>query len=226
MALFIDKNKRRKSPLTLLCFVLSLLYMVIYGITYALLTEPLYRHVVLGSAATTNLAHAVIMALVGTAVCCLTFLLPDKRVAPGAYVSLTVLLAVFYLTVSMLSHENRAIMLELITLYGFAPVIVGNLAAWPIYWKLQGAHAPVQIKTLREEVREAQKQAAEKAAKKAAKQGSRAARAAAPTPPPPAPTPAETPELFFGPEADRTPGVSHSAEEEAMLFYADEENDD
>lgn len=50
MRLFIDRHNRRKSPLALAAFGAALLYLCVYGVLYALLAEPLYRHVRLSNA--------------------------------------------------------------------------------------------------------------------------------------------------------------------------------
>lgn len=219
MSLFVDKNKRLKSPLVMICFCAALLFMLVYGVVYWFLTEPLYLYLPLGGGTAATVLHAVIMSAVGTAVCCLLFFAPDKRVVPGAYACLAVLLAVFYLAVLLLDAENRGSMLRLITLFGSAPVVIGNAAAWPIYLKIRSAHPAPQNINLRAELRSA----------------AAAAKASAPAPAPtpaPAPEPSEPPaiteeEALFGPEAgggaERT---FRSAQEEAMLFYDDETNDD
>ena len=223
MALFVDQNKRRKSPLVMLCFCVSLLFACVYGILYAVLTEQLYLHVSLGGTAATTALHAVLMAAAGTCVCCLLFLLPDKRIVPGAYLCLAALLLVFYVAVFLLESENRSAMLRLITLFGLAPVLVGNAAAWPIYLKIRGAHpAPQKIKTLREELREAVDAQTQKTPPAPLKTWEKTA----PHPAPPEQTATEE-EALFGPEGGGEPGRAfRSAQEEAMLFYDDEESND
>ena len=41
MSFFIDKHNRRKSPIALAAFGAALLYMVLFGVLYGLLAEPL-----------------------------------------------------------------------------------------------------------------------------------------------------------------------------------------
>ena len=79
MSLFVDKNHRRKSPTAIAGFFATVLFLCVYGVLYALLAEPLYRHVALSSPAATNVAHALIISLAGTALCGLLFLLKEKR---------------------------------------------------------------------------------------------------------------------------------------------------
>ena len=155
MSLFIDKNHRRKSPIAIAGFFATLLDLCVYGVLYALLAEPLYRHLTLPSAAATNAVHTLIIALAGTAVCGLLFLLRDKRVALFGFVGLAVVLAMFYIAAWMLDADQRAAMVQLITLYGAAPALIGNAVAWPVYLKLRKTHPLPAQKTLREEIREA-----------------------------------------------------------------------
>ena len=222
MSFFIDQNTRRKSPIALAAVGAALLYLAVFGIMYALLTEPLYHAVRLESTAATTAVHAILIALAGTAVCCLLFFLPDKRVAPYGFAGLAVVFAMFCAAALMLDEPARGNMLRLIAMFGLAPVLVGNAAAWPIYLKMKRANPALNHrKTIQEELREAmEKEAAKKPPRKA--------------PPPPQPPvepvekePEVTPEeALFGPEAGTgTPPAFRSAQEEAMLFYEDDEEE-
>ena len=233
MSLFIDKQNRRKSPLALAAFGAALLYLGVFALLYAVLAEPLYEHVRLGSPAASTAAHGAIIALAGTAVCCLLFLLEDKRVAPLGFAGLAVVLGMFCAAALMLEGEERGLMLRLIGLYGAAALLVGNAVAWPLYWKLR-PKAPRRRKTVRQELMEA---AAKEAAgpERGPAQRTEAVRPpaqdAAGAPAPGAPE-AEAPppeEALPGPAASGRPGSARSEEEEAMLFYmddGDEESDD
>ena len=68
-------------------------------------------------------------ALVGTAIGSLLFLLRDKRVALFGFVGLAVVLVMFYFAAWMLDTDQRATMVQLITLYGVAPALIGNAVA-------------------------------------------------------------------------------------------------
>ena len=121
MNLFIDKNHRRKSPIAIAGFFATLLDLCIYGVLYTLLAEPLYRQLTLPSTAVTNAVHTLIIALAGTAIGSLLFLLRDKRVALFGFVGLAVVLVMFYFAAWMLDTDQRATMVQLITLYGHLP---------------------------------------------------------------------------------------------------------
>lgn len=201
MSLFVDKFNRRKSPLALAAFGAALLDLLVFALCYAVLAEPLYRAVSLGNQLASTLIHAVVISLIGTAVCCLLFLLPDKRVVPCGFAGLAAVLGMFYAAACLLEPEARGLMMYLITLYGLGPVLVGNAVSWSIYCGLRRSGVePPQRKTISEELRDA-------AAKEAEKRGA----------PPPRP---EEP-----PRTGATESVSRSAQEEAMLLYEDDDEE-
>lgn len=217
MNLFVDKNKRRKSPISLVAFVTALGYCLLFGALYALLAEPLYYSIALPSLFLTNAAHSLIVAVIGTTICCLLFLLKDKRVAPYGFAGLFVVLCMFYAASTMQLKEDRSIMLPIITAYGLAPVLVGNAVTWPIYLKYKRANpAPEHKKTIREEFREALANDKKFQSNTAVEQ-----------------TDSKMPEcsenmnedMIFGAEADFGPASNLSAEKEALLFYEEEDDD-
>ena len=223
MSFFVDRFNRRKSPLALAAFGAALLDMAVFGLLYAFLAKPLNDAVSLGSTAATLVVQALIIAVLGTAICCLLFLLKDKRVAPYSFLGLAMLLLVFYAVAFLLEEDARPLMLYLITLYGLAPVLVGNAVTWPIYLKIKRANPALNHrKTIAEELREAvEKENARKAARP------QPAEAEPSVPDPSEPEPAATVEdAMFGLQADRSPFASRSAQEEAMLLYEDDEDEE
>ena len=219
MSFFIDRFNRRKSPIALAAFAAAMLYLFIFGVLYGLLAAPLYRAVSLGTPAATTAVHSLIIAAIGTAVCCLLFLLKDKRVAPYGFCGLAVALCMFYAAAFLLDGLARSNMLYLITAYGLAPVLVGNAVTWPIYWRMKRSNPALnRRKMIAEELKDA-------VAKEAAKHP------APPEQPQPAkPASSERAEpsgdALFGPQADRSPMVSRSVQEEAMLFYEDDDDEE
>ena len=219
MSFFIDQKNRRKSPIILAALGAALLDLAVFGICYALLTEPLYHAVRLGGEIATTAVHALIIALAGTAVCCLQFLLPEKRVAPYGFAGLAVVFMMFCAAALMLDAPARGNMLRLIAMFGLAPILAGNAVTWPIYLKMKRANPALNHrKTIQEELREAmEREAAEKPAPQ--------------TPPTPQPEPPAQPEVtpeeaLFGPEAaPGAPPAFRSAQEEAMLLYEDDEEE-
>jgi len=137
MSLFIDpRTKKRKNPVVLISFLTAVLFLLIYGFFFTVLTDPLYRHVALGNPVLTTVVHGLLISLAGTAVCCLAFLLPDKRIAPLGFVALAVFLALSCVAAALLDADARSVMLGLIALYGLGPVVVGNAVVWSVYHKL------------------------------------------------------------------------------------------
>jgi len=201
MSLFVDKFNRRKSPLALAAFGAALLDLLVFALCYSVLAEPLYRAVSLGNQTASTLVHAVVISLAGTAVCCLLFLLPDKRVVPYGFAGLAAVLGMFYAAACLLEPDARGLMVYLITLYGLGPVLVGNAVSWLIYRRLRRSGAePPQRKTISEELRDA-------VAKEMEKKGAA---------PPEAPVPSRP-----GPAEP----VARSAGEEAMLLYEDDDEE-
>lgn len=212
MSFFIDKNDRRKSPIALAAFGAAVAYLAVFGVLYALLAEPLYNAVRFESATLTNAVHSLIIAVIGTAVCCLLFLLKDKRVAPYGFAGLAVVLCMFYAASLLQEGLARQNLMYLVTAYGLAPVLVGNAVAWLVYWRMKKAHPDMnRPRTVAQELREAvEKQNAKK---------------------PPALEKPKQPDIppeeaLFGPEASVSPRAARSIQEEAMLLYEDEKEDE
>lgn len=212
MSFFIDKNDRRKSPIALAAFGAAVVYLAVFGLLYALLAEPLYNALLFESAGLTNAVHSLIVAVLGTAVCSLGFLLPDKRVAPYGFAGLAVVLCMFYAASALQEGLARQNLFYLVTAYGLAPVLVGNAVAWAVYWRMKKAHPDMnRPRTVAQELREAvEKQNAKK---------------------PPAPEKTKQPDIppeeaLFGPEASVSPRAARSIQEEAMLLYEDEKEDE
>ena len=143
--------------------------------------------------------------------------------APYSFLGLAMLLLVFYAVAFLLEEDARPLMLYIITLYGLAPVLVGNAVTWPIYLKIKRANPTLNHrKTMAEELREAVEK---ENAKKAARPQSAEANPSAPEPSEPEPA-ATVEEAMFGLQADRSAFASRSAQEEAMLLYEDDEDEE
>lgn len=217
MSFFIDKHGRRKSPIALAACGAALLDLLVYFGTAWLLAEPLYRAVSLGGEAVTSMLHTAIITAVSTLICCLLFLLKDKRVVPYGFAGLAVILLMFCAAAWMLPPETRGGMLRLFLSVGLPPVLVGNAVSWPVYRKLRKAHPEYFIrKTISEELKEAVEQERKKNPVST-----------------PASAPVQTPEpdispteALFGPEnSGAASGAFHNAQDEAMLFYEDDDDE-
>ena len=91
MSLFLTKEGKRKSPMAVTIFFVDLLFCLVFGGAYALLTEPLHSLLPLGGGMPETVLHCLIIAVIGTAVCCVLFLLPDKRIVPYSFAGLPVI---------------------------------------------------------------------------------------------------------------------------------------
>lgn len=232
MSLFIDKHNRRKSPFALGVFCMTLMELLLFLVAYAFLLPPVSRAVVFQSGAAAWAVQSLIVSGAGTALSCLFFLVPDKRMVPWGFVGLGVVFGMFCASALMLEHpEDRDFMLRLIFAFGLPPVLVGNAVTWPIYLKLKrSAPAPRVRKTIRQELMEAAAQEAEKQDRKRARQAEKGRTPAPPEPAEPAsPKTPESPspeEALFGPESGGGPSAFRSEEEEAMLLYMDDGDDE
>ena len=135
MSLFLTKEGKRKSPKILAYFFGALLFLVIFVAAYAFLTTPLHN-LPIANETVLSAVETLLIALVGTAGCCLLFFLPDKSVVPYSFVGLAVIVAMFYVAAFALDAAVRPTMLYLSSMYGLGPAVVGNLISWTIYWKL------------------------------------------------------------------------------------------
>jgi len=87
------ENGRVKSTLMLYSFCLCWVFAAVYGGAIALLIGPLHTLMNGAPVFLENLVTALVPAVLGTAVCGLTWLLPgDKRKLPAAYLWLTLLM--------------------------------------------------------------------------------------------------------------------------------------
>lgn len=138
MGLFLNPDKTRKSPHIMFGFLLGILFACVFGGLYMLLTVPLYEAVqIAGNVLLTTALHCLIVAALGTAVCCLLFLVPDKRLVPIGFAFLGVFMLAFYCAALLLAPEVRAPMFYFITLHFLAPVLLGNAVSWAIYLRVR-----------------------------------------------------------------------------------------
>ena len=138
MSRFMTKVGKSKIPMAVTCFFFDLLFCLVFGGAYALLTEPLHNLLPLGGGMPETVLHCLIIAVIGTAVCCVLFLLPDKRIVPYSFASLPVVTIMFLVASFQLDAELRGMMVYVTLLYTLLPILIGNLAAWTIYFKLRG----------------------------------------------------------------------------------------
>lgn len=84
--LFLDENGRPKSAIFLYSFCLSLLFFVVYALSYGFLIDVIETALADQTVLVRNVFQSVLPGLAATVVCCaMFFLFPDKRLVPAAY---------------------------------------------------------------------------------------------------------------------------------------------
>lgn len=136
------ENGRVKSTLMLYSFCLCWVFAAVYGAAIALLIGPLHMLMAGSPVFLENLVTALVPAVLGTAVCCLTWLLPgDKRKLPAAYLWLTLLmLACLIALLILLKGEQGAqiLALQFFGMFVLVPLIMGDgmsILLFYRYWK-------------------------------------------------------------------------------------------
>ena len=136
------ENGRVKSTLMLYSFCLCWVFAAVHGAAIALLIGPLHMLMAGSPVFLENLVTALVPAVLGTAVCCLTWLLPgDKRKLPAAYLWLTLLmLACLIALLILLKGEQGAqiLALQFFGMFVLVPLIMGDgmsILLFYRYWK-------------------------------------------------------------------------------------------
>ena len=144
MGLFM-KDGKVKSPLMIISFTMSLLFIVIFVLAYMLpailLSGPVtgsFWEVWLGPSAA---------ALLACGICCL-FMIPfqDKRVVPVAFlffIAYFLVLGLFY----RVDEADRLIARQMMLMYLLPPTVLGNLMSWGIYWLIRRKNQPKRTKS-------------------------------------------------------------------------------
>lgn len=123
-------------------------------------------------------------------------------------------------------------MLRLVTMYGLTPVLAGNAAAWSLYFRIKRAVSALKRRmTLQRELLEAAAREAEQRERRRVRQvgtlqGSTPPETAETMPASKSPEGFSTEAVLFGPESAGGPSAFHSEEEEVMLLYMDDGEDE
>lgn len=142
----LTENGRVKSTLMLNSFCLSVVFLGIYAAAFIFLVEPLHAMTAGAPAAAVNLAEALIPALAGTAVCCLSWpLFKEKRTLPGAYLWLALLAAACLVTMLVMLRGDRGaavLFLQFFLLLVPAPVLLGGGVSGFLYHRYSKQKRP------------------------------------------------------------------------------------
>ena len=136
-AFLITENGRVKSSLLLNSFCMSFVFIAVYAAAYILLVDPLYTLTKALPVFVGNLVGAVVPAVIGSVICCLTFyLFKERRTVPCTYIWLLLYALVCLVTmVILLWGENHAIalLLQFFALFTAGPILIGGAASAVLY---------------------------------------------------------------------------------------------
>lgn len=136
----MTENGKVKSTLLLYSFCLCWVFLAVYGLAYAFLTVPLHNLTSGGPTAVENLVGALVPAVLGTAVCSLTWFLSktEKRLMPAAYIWLFVLALACLITLLILLRgegEAQLLVLQFFGMFVLTPVLLGGGLAMFLYYR-------------------------------------------------------------------------------------------
>ena len=129
--LFLDKHGRPKSALFLYSFCLSLLFFVIYALSYSFLIDILEKAMPSAGVHARNIAQSVLPGVAGSVVCCaMFFVFPDRRLVPLAYLWLVAYALVALLVMAFLiSHDEYMIFLYFFAMLVPVGLITGGVTS-------------------------------------------------------------------------------------------------
>jgi hypothetical protein len=118
--LFLDEHGRPKSAQFLYSFCLSLLFFVVYALSYSFLIDILEKAMPSASVLVRNIAQSVLPGIAGSVVCCaLFFVFSDRKLVPMAYLWLVAYALVALLVMAFLVSREE----YMIFLYFFAMLV-------------------------------------------------------------------------------------------------------
>ena len=129
--LFLDEHGRPKSALFLYSFCLSLLFFVIYALSYSFLIDILEKAMPGASVLVRNIAQSVLPGIAGSVVCCaLFFVFSDRKLVPMAYLWLVAYALVALLVMAFLiSHDEYMIFLYFFAMLVPVGLITGGVTS-------------------------------------------------------------------------------------------------
>lgn len=136
--LFLTEEGRPKSAMFLYSFCLSLLFLIVYSLSYGFLIDVIEKSFPGSTVLVRNILQSVLPGLAATLVCCsFFFLFPDKRLIPAAYLWLAVYAVIAFVTMAFMSSGEEL----QIFLYFFAMLVpVGLISGGLISFLLLNRH--------------------------------------------------------------------------------------
>lgn len=144
--LFLTPEGRPKSAKLLYAFCLSLVFMLVYGLCYWFLIDPLELAFAASPVFVRNLLEAVIPGLVGSIPCCaMWFVFKDRSYLPFIYGWLS-LFAVGTLIslLTMTERESLGMMLKVFAQLVPTGLIAGSVFSWCMYVRWRRNTMPKQ----------------------------------------------------------------------------------
>lgn len=146
--LFLTPEGRPKSAKLLYSFCLSLVFMLVYGLCYWFLIDPLEAAFAASSSFVRNFFEAIVPGLLGSIPCCaLWFVFKDKSYLPMTYAWLTLFALAGLITLLLLTQdEARAMMLQFYALIVPTGLIAGSVFSWCMYlrWRRNPPSVPAK----------------------------------------------------------------------------------
>lgn len=133
-AFLFTKNGKVKSALLLYSFFLSVGYVAVYVIAYAFLVTLIHPILDGAPVVVVNFVEAAVPTVVGTAVCALAWLMPEKRMMLSAYLWMAAMaIACLVAMLIILGGDAQAqiLFLKVFALFVPAPILLGiGLSLW------------------------------------------------------------------------------------------------
>lgn len=140
----MTENGKVKSTLLLYSFCLCWVFIAVYCGCYALLNPPLDRLLAGAPVPLVSLIEALVPSALGTALCCLVWLLPsDKRLLPAGYLWMALLLlACLAALMVLMGWENVPWILQFFGMFALAPILLGGGLSLLLYYRYWKKHPP------------------------------------------------------------------------------------
>ena len=133
-AFLFTKDGKVKSTLLVYSFCLSMVFVVIYAAAYVSLINLLHPMLEGAPTAWINFVEAAVPTLVGTAVCCFAWFLPEKRMLLSAYLWLAALAVACLVAMLIIlggDFQAQMLFLQFFGLFVPAPILLGGgLSLW------------------------------------------------------------------------------------------------
>ncbi|NLA53572.1 MAG: hypothetical protein GX858_04350 [Clostridiales bacterium] len=130
------KNGRVKNPLIIYSFSISIVLLLIYGLSFWFLVDPIHHLLGETSALTASLMESIVPPLASCALVCLMQKVSgNKRFIPAAHIWLLLyaMLTLVLMLVLLENVQDEKAFLSLFLKITAIPVLLGNLSTWLMY---------------------------------------------------------------------------------------------